>query len=234
VTFSLIASLVDFATTLMTVIGLPGLFALMAISVFGFSPIPTEVILPLAGFLVFDGNFSFAWAMTASMAGTMVGAYAGYAVGLWWRDRITGIGLGRLRIEASHLERVDRFFAQHGEAAVFLFRMVPVFRSYISYPAGTARMEPVRFGVYSFLGALPYTAAFVIAGMALRSNWVVLESFFSILDIPFLILVVAVVVVLLLQVFGVLAPGWPLRRAPSGTPGTSAGEPSPNGRPPSV
>lgn len=230
---SLIATLVNAATTLMTVIGLPGLFALMAISVFGFSPIPTEVILPLAGFLVFDGSFSFAWAMTAAMAGTMVGAYAGYALGLWARDRITGIGLGRLRIEPQHLARVDRFFADHGEAAVFLFRMVPVFRSYISYPAGTARMEPVRFGVYSFFGALPYTAAFVLAGMYLRSNWVVLESLFSILDIPFLVLVAAGVIVLVLQVTGVLAPGWPLRRAVAAPTATPQGEPSGKESPPS-
>lgn len=212
-TFSLIGALVAATTAVMGTIGLPGLFAMMAISVFGFSPIPTEVILPFAGFLVIDGSFSFAWAMTAALAGTMVGAYAGYAVGLWWRDRITGMGLGRLRIEAKHLEMVDRFFAQHGEAAVALFRMVPVLRSYISYPAGTARMEPVRFGVYTLLGSTPYTAAFVLAGMALRSNWVLISSYFQYLDIPFLAIVGAVVVLLALQVAGVLAPGWPPRRA---------------------
>jgi membrane protein DedA with SNARE-associated domain len=234
VSFSLITYFVDLATTVMNAIGLPGLFAMMAISVFGFSPIPTEVILPLAGFLVVDGSFSFAWAMTAAMAGTMVGAYAGYAIGLWWRDRITGLGIGRLRIEAKHLERVDRFFALHGEAAVALFRMVPVFRSYISYPAGTARMEPVRYGVYSFLGSLPYTAAFVVAGMALRSNWVILTSFFQYLDLPLLILVVAVVVVLILQIVGVLAPGWPLRWADRTVPAApTGGPPGEKGFPPS-
>jgi membrane protein DedA with SNARE-associated domain len=234
VTFDLIVALVNATTVVMTTIGLPGLFALMAISVFGFSPIPTEVILPFAGFLVFDGTFSFPWAMVAAMAGTMVGAYAGYAVGLWWRDRITGIGIGHLRIAPKHLEQVDRFFAQHGEAAVALFRMVPVIRSYISYPAGTARMEPVRFGVYTFLGSLPYTAAFVVAGMVLRSNWVLLTGYFQILDIPILLLVVAIVVVLALQVAGVLEPGWPLRRARAPAMEAELGAPPPeNGPPPS-
>lgn len=229
--FSLIEALLNALTVVMGAIGLPGLFALMAVSVFGLSPIPTEVILPFAGFLVVDGSFSFAWAMTASMAGTMVGAYAGYAVGLWWRDRITGIGIGRLRVEAKHLERVDRFFAQHGEAAVALFRMVPVFRSYISYPAGTARMEPIRFGVYTFVGATPYTAAFVLAGMQLRQNWVVLNSFFQFLDIPFLVVVAAAVAYFLLQIVGVVEPGWPPRwshdRRKGAMKNTSPTEPRP-------
>lgn len=232
-TFDLIASLVNATTVVMTAIGLPGLFALMAISVFGFSPIPTEVILPFAGFLVVDGAFSFPWAMVAAMAGTMVGAYAGYAVGLWWRDRITGIGIGHLRIAPKHLEQVDRFFAQHGEAAVALFRNVPVIRSYISYPAGTARMEPVRFGVYTFVGSLPYTAAFVVAGMVLKSNWVLLTGYFQFLDIPFLVLVVAVVAVLILQIAGVLEPGWPLRRPRAPGSESPSGAASPKNGPPS-
>jgi membrane protein DedA with SNARE-associated domain len=213
VTFSLIEAVVNAATVVMSTIGLPGLFALMALSVFGLSPIPAELILPLAGFLVFDGAFSFGWALAVSLVGTMVGAYAGYAVGRWWRDRITGIGVGHLRIEARHLEWMDRFFARYGELAVALLRNVPVVRSYISYPAGTARMEPVRYGVYTLLGATPYTVALIWAGMALRSNWVVLAGYFQLLDLPLLAVIVAVVLYLGLQVAGVLAPGWPPRRA---------------------
>lgn len=225
-TFSLIGTLVDITTAVMTTIGLPGLFAMMAVSVFGFSPVPTEVILPFAGFLVVDGTFSFAWVMTAALAGTMVGAYAGYAVGLWWRDRITGMGIGHLRLEPKHLEQVDRFFAKHGEAAVLLFRNVPVVRSYISYPAGTARMEPVRYGVYTLIGSTPYTAAFVVAGMALRSNWLVISSYFQVFDVVLLVLVVMVVVWLVLQVVGVLQPGWPPRRAHAPTPAEKTPPPS--------
>lgn len=211
--FSVIDAVMNAATVVLSTIGLPGLFALMAFSVFGLSPIPAELILPLAGFLVADGSFSFGWALTVSLLGTMVGAYAGYAVGRWWRDRITGIGLGRLRIEARHLERMDRFFVRYGELAVGLFRLVPVIRSYISYPAGTSRMEPVRYGVYTFVGSVPYTVGLIWAGMVLRSNWVVLAGYLQLLDLPFLGLIVAVVVYLGLQVAGVLAPGWPPRRA---------------------
>jgi len=234
VTFPLIEDVIGAATFVMSTIGLPGLFFLMALSVFGFSPIPAEFILPLAGFLVADGTFSFGWAVGVSLAATMVGAYAGYAVGLWWRDRITGIGLGRLRIEASHLAWMDRFFARYGEATVAIARNVPVIRSYISYPAGTAKMEPVRYGVYTLLGSTPYTVALIWAGMVLRSDWVVLASYFQLFDLPILLAILAVVVYLGLQVVGVLAPGWPPRRARPQAPTDQAGGSPPESSPPST
>jgi membrane protein DedA with SNARE-associated domain len=233
VTFSLIEAVVNAATFVMGTIGLPGLLALMALSVFGLSPIPGELILPLAGFLVADGTFSFGAALIVALVGQMAGAYAGYAIGRWWRDRITGIGLGHLRIEAKYLERMDRFFVRYGELAVGLFRLVPVIRSYISYPAGTARMEPVRYGLYTLLGCIPYTVVLLWAGMMLRSNWVVLASYLQLLDLPFLVLVVAVVVYLLLQVFGILAPGWPPRRARPPARNSAAPRASPPPSPPS-
>lgn len=231
-TFSLIGSVVDVITTVMTTIGLPGLLALMVVSMIGVAPIPAEVILPFAGFLVANGTFSFGWALTAALAGTMIGAYAAYAVGLWWRDRITGLGIGHLRLEARTLERMDRFFARRGEITVALLRLVPVVRTYISYPAGTARMEPFRFGVYTLAGAIPYTVALIYAGMLLRSNWVLLSSYLQLFDVPVLVLVLAVVAYLVLQIVGVLEPGWPPRRTRSPRSRTPSGG-APAGPPPS-
>jgi membrane protein DedA with SNARE-associated domain len=218
VSFSLVGSLVDFVTTVMTTVGIPGLLALMVASSFGFPPVPCEVVLPFAGFLVADGTFSFGWAVTGALAGILIGAFAAYAVGRWWRDRITRIGIGRMRLEPKHLEQVDRFFARRGQVAVALFRNVPVILSYISYPAGTARMNPVRFGVYTLVGSVPYTLALIYAGIVLRSDWSVVTSYFAYLDFPLIALVAAVVVYLLLQVAGVLAPGWPPRRVRAKAP----------------
>ena len=228
--FSLIGAVVDIVTTVMSTIGLPGLLALMVLSMVGITPIPCEVILPFAGFLVADGTFSFAWALTAAMAGTMIGAYIAYAVGLWWRDRVTGIGIGRLRLEPKYLDWIDRYFARRGEITVALFRLLPVIRTYISYPAGTARMEPVRFGVYTLVGAIPYTVVLIYAGMLLRSNWVVLSSWFQLLDLPLIVLVLAFVVYLVLLTVGVLQPGWPPRRAPPNAPPTSPPTSPPSSR----
>ncbi len=221
-TFSVVESLVNLVVWVLTTVGLPGLLALMVASSFGFPPVPSEAILPFTGFLIADGTFSLGWALAATFAGILIGSYAAYAVGRWWRDRITRIGVGRLRLEPRHLERVDRFFARHGESAVAIFRNVPVLLSYISYPAGTARMSPTRFGVYTLVGSLPYTLAFIYAGFVLRSNWVTVSSYFAYLDIPFFALLAFVVVYLVLQVAGVLAPGWPPRRAHRAGPTASA------------
>jgi membrane protein DedA with SNARE-associated domain len=211
--FSLIGSVSDFIVTVLRTVGLPGLLALMAVESFGLPPIPSEVILPFTGFLVADGTFSFAGATAVALIGGLIGAYAAYAAGRWWRDRITGLGIGRLRLESRHLERVDRYFARRGEATVGLARLVPVIRSYISYPAGAARMEPVRFGVYTLLGATPFVVGFIYAGMVLGPNWSAVSSDLAVLNLPLVALLLIVVAFFALQIVGVLAPGWPPRRA---------------------
>lgn len=231
-TFSIIGSVADVITLVLTTIGLTGVFGLMAVESFGIPPVPSEVILPFTGFLVASGTFSLAGALTAALAGGLVGSYAGYAVGRWWRHRITGLGFGRLRLDARHLERMDRYFARRGEVTVGVARLLPVVRSYISYPAGTARMAPVRFGVYTLVGSIPFTVGLIYAGMVLRSDWTVVSSYFSALDYVLVALVALVVLFILLQVVGVLAPGWPPRRAQRTSPATAEpGAPPPPSAP---
>ena len=220
--FSFIGSVSDVVVTVLQTIGLPGLLALMAVESFGLPPLPSEVILPFAGFLVADGTFPFTAAVVVAVLGGLIGAYAAYAVGRWWRHRITRLGIGRLRLEPRHLERVDRYFARHGESTVALSRLIPVIRAYISYPAGSAKMEPVRFGLFTALGATPFAVAFIYAGMMLKSNWSAVSSTLAYLNYPLIAVVVFVIVYLALQVAGVLAPGWPPRRATAPTPDPAA------------
>ncbi len=226
--FSIVGSVANVITNILTVIGLPGLFALMAVESFGIPPVPSEVILPFSGFLVAEGTFSLGGALGVSLLGGLVGSFAAYAIGRWWRHRITGLGIGRLRLEPRHLERVDRYFARRGEVTVGVARLLPVIRSYISYPAGSAEMPPVRFGVYTLLGSIPFTLGLIYAGMVLRSDWTVVSNYLNYLNYPLLALVALVVLLLLLQVAGVLAPGWPPRRAerPSPPPAPPASPPS--------
>ncbi|MGD0249305.1 MAG: hypothetical protein ABSB97_00200, partial [Thermoplasmata archaeon] len=91
-TFSLIGSVVDIITTILTTVGLPGLFALMVVESIGIPPIPSEVVLPFTGFLVAEGTFSLGGSLAVALAGGLVGSFTAYAIGRWWRERITGLG----------------------------------------------------------------------------------------------------------------------------------------------
>jgi membrane protein DedA with SNARE-associated domain len=221
VTFSFVGSSVELITLVMGALGLPGLFALMTVESFGIPPIPSEVILPFAGFLVADGTFSFGAAFSVSVAGSIVGAFAAYAVGRWWRSRLVGLGVGALELRAQDLDRVDRWFARHGEATVTLARFVPLFRSYISYPAGTARMSPTRFGLYTLLGTVPWNLGLLYAGVVLGSHWTVIVGFVQPFDLVIAGLVVAAVVYLGLVAARVITRDWPPRRVPRTTPAPS-------------
>jgi membrane protein DedA with SNARE-associated domain len=226
--FSLVGEVVNLIVWILQTIGLPGLFVLMMVESFGIPPIPSEVILTFSGFLVAEGIFPLPGTIAVALVGGLVGAYVAYAFGRWGREKITGIGLGALRIEPSHLERMDRWFARHGEVTVALARLVPVVRSYISYPAGTARMEPVRFGVYTTVGSAPFVLVLLYAGIVLRSRWATITSYFTLLDYVFGALVGVAVVYLALLVLGWVEPGWPPHaRHRSGSPPPDAVVPPP-------
>ncbi len=210
--FSLVGSVIDLIVTILSVLGLGGLFALMVVESFGIPPLPSEVILPFAGFLVASGTFPLVPTIALAIGGAIAGSCIAYAVGRWWRDRITGLGIGSLRLEPRHLERMDRYFAEKGEVTVAVARVIPVIRAYISYPAGTARMSPARFLGFTLLGSTPFVLALVYAGMLLRSDWAVVTSYFEYLDYAIFALIAVVVGYVILQVAGVLAPGWPPRR----------------------
>lgn len=202
--FSIVEAIVNAITTVLTTVGLPGLFALMVVESFGFPFVPSEVVLPFSGFLVVEGVFPFWGALGAALLGDLCGALLGYAIGRGWRHRLSGLGIGHFRIDAQHLDRMDRFFARRGEAAVVAARMVPVLRGYISYPAGTARMHPARFVAFTLVGSTPFALGFIYAGMVLRSDWNVISQWFQVLDIAFIGVVVAILLYLVLCAIGVL------------------------------
>src|SRR5215469_5452129 len=106
---------------------------------------------------------------------------------------------------------MDRWFAKPGEALVIGAGLLPTARSYVSYPAGTARMEPVRFGVYTLIGATPFTLALMYVGIVLGQNWSAILPWFHLLDDVVLVAIVVVGVYLVLRWRGKLSEGWPPR-----------------------
>jgi len=229
VTFSLVGSIAATIIYVLTAVGLTGLFALMVVESFGIPPIPSEIILPFTGYLVVTGVFPLLPAIALALVGGLVGSFAAYAVGRWWRARITGVGFGPFRLEERHLARVDRWFDQHGEGTVLFARMVPVVRSYVSYPAGSARMSPARFGVFTLLGTTPFTLALIYAGIVLGAHWRVVEGTFQYLDYLLIALLIAAVVYFLVIYFERIrkADAAAAASAPTGTPPPASPPPSP-------
>lgn len=223
----LIETVVSAITWLMMAGGLAALVALMTVESFGIPPLPSEIILPFAGFLIAEGTFSWPGAFFAALLGGVLGSFVAYAVGRWGRHLLAR-PTGRLRLDPKHLALVDDWFRRHGEGTVLVSRMLPIVRSYVSYPAGTARMEPVRFGIYTAIGATPFTLGLLYAGFLLRSNWGILEPYFRIADYVGAVVIVGGLVYLGLRWRNVIRPGWPPRRMrPASAPPPPAPSPPP-------
>ena len=143
-------------------------------------PIPSELVLPFAGFLVGTGAavepltgqpWSYWLVVLTGTLGATIGALVAYAIGAWGGRPVIQRWGRYVGITGADLDRAEAFFARHGEAASFFGRMVPVIRSLVSFAAGVARMPLGRFIVFSFLGSLPFTALLVFAGVQLGANW---------------------------------------------------------------
>ncbi|MBA2700593.1 MAG: DedA family protein [Chloroflexi bacterium] len=143
-------------------------------------PIPSELVLPFAGFLVGDGTaiepltgqpWSYWLVVLAGTLGATAGALVAYGIGAWGGRPILERWGRYLGISSADLDRAEGFFARHGEAASFFGRMLPVIRSLVSFAAGIARMPLLKFSLFTFLGSLPFTAVLVYAGLQLGANW---------------------------------------------------------------
>jgi membrane protein DedA with SNARE-associated domain len=144
-------------------------------------PIPSELVLPFAGFLVGEAAaiepltgqpWNYWLTVLAGTLGATAGALVAYGIGAWGGRPIIERWGRYVGITATDLDRAERFFDRHGDAASFIGRLIPVIRSLVSFAAGVARMPLGRFTLFSFLGSLPWTALLVFAGMQLGSNWV--------------------------------------------------------------
>ncbi|MGJ7439852.1 DedA family protein [Aquipuribacter sp. MA13-6] len=160
-----------------------------------FPPIPSEVVLPLAGLAASQGSFSLLSAILWTTAGSLVGALALYRVGAAvGRDRVVAFA-GRLPlVDARDVEVAERWFVRHGYAAVFFGRMLPIIRSAISVPAGVERMPVGRFVLYTTAGSGIWNTTFVVAGYTLGENWSLVEQYATVLQRVVVAAVVALVV----------------------------------------
>ncbi|MFE2216697.1 DedA family protein [Streptomyces canus] len=164
-------SAIDWVNGLMDTLGAPGAGIAIALENL-FPPIPSEAILPLAGFAASTGRLSLVGVLLWTTAGSVIGALALYGVGaLLGRDRTVALAARLPLVKVSDIERTEAWFLRHGTKAVFFGRMIPVFRSLVSIPAGVERMPLPVFLTLTTLGSALWNTAFVLAGHALGANW---------------------------------------------------------------
>lgn len=134
-------------------------------------PIPSEVVVPYGGFLAAQGHVALWQVVVVATAANLLGSTIAYAAGRYG-GRAIFLRYGKyVLMSEHHLELADRWFERRGETTVFLTRMMPGVRTFISVPAGVSRMPYLRFAVYSALGAIPWNAALAYLGWVFGSNW---------------------------------------------------------------
>ena len=170
----LLGTLADFAIKLVSDLGYPGIVLAMAVENL-FPPIPSEAVMPMAGYLSTTGRFNLGLTIISGVLGSLIGAIALYYIGVWagnlafkkFLDRY-----GRFFMTTSKdLEAAERWFEKRGEKSVLVCRMIPIVRSVISIPAGFIRMPMKKFMVFTTIGTIAWTTLLTIVGAVLGENW---------------------------------------------------------------
>jgi len=189
-----LSGIAQWAVDLMETVGAPGAGLAIALENL-FPPLPSEVILPLAGFTASRGTFGLAEALVWTTVGSIIGAFLLYGVGaLLGRDRMRAVAAKIPLVDVADVDRTEAWFGRHGSKAVFFGRMIPVFRSLISIPAGIERMPVWKFLLLTTAGSLIWNTIFVLSGFYLGENWHIVENYADVFQ-KIVIAVVAVAVV---------------------------------------
>ena len=178
----ILEALAGFVISVISTLGLPGIVLLMAIES-ACIPLPSEVIMPFSGYLVFLGEYSLWSVGLAGAFGCVVGSVPAYYLGMYGGRPLIE-KYGRYILMSRHdLDLADRWFSRHGEATVFFARLLPVIRTFIAFPAGVARMDMKRFIGYTFAGSLPWCLGLAYVGMKLGERWPMLKGYFHKFDL---------------------------------------------------
>lgn len=179
---SLTQGIADWATHLLETTGYWGLIFLMALESM-IAPIPSEAVMPFAGFLIVEGTFSWAGVVVFSTIGSIIGSLISYYLG-YWGGRPVVLKVGKyFLLDKSHLEATEKYFTKKGEITILIARFIPVVRHLISIPAGLAKMNIWKFLIYTVIGASCWNTMLAVAGYYLKNNWNSLMKYSHTIDI---------------------------------------------------
>lgn len=184
--------IVNAATDFISSTGLPAVFLLMALES-ACIPVPSEAVMLFAGFSVSNGDLTLVGIVVAGVLGNLVGSWVAYAAGYY--GRLDLLEKNRLvHVNPQHLAKADEWFERYGDATVFFSRMLPIVRTFISLPAGVARMPFWRFSILTLAGCVPWVTMLALVGRAVGDNWEEWREHLHYLDYAVLAAVVALVV----------------------------------------
>lgn len=166
----IIAALSAFIISVISAGGYLGIALLMAIES-ACIPLPSEIIMPFSGYLVYVGRFKLLWVATVGALGCNLGSAVAYAVGYYGGRPLVEKYGSYILLSRHELDWADRFFARYGNITVFVSRLLPVVRTFIALPAGVARMKQAKFHFYTFVGSWPWCLGLAYVGMKLGQRW---------------------------------------------------------------
>lgn len=186
---NIITVLAQFIINTISQTGYFGVALLMAVESANI-PLPSEIIMPFSGFLVFKGQFSL-WAVAFwGAVGNLLGSIFSYYLGAYGGRPLVEKYGKYILISHRDLDLADRWFKKYGEITVFFSRMLPVVRTFISFPAGISKMNLMRFSIYSFLGSLPWSLFLAYLGLKMGENWEGLRLYFRRFDVLILVIII--------------------------------------------
>jgi membrane protein DedA with SNARE-associated domain len=195
---SITDKLVEFATNVVGDLGLAGI-ALLMVPESACVPIPSEATMLFAGFNVSNGRYSLVAAVAVALAANVVGSWIAYAVGYYGRIDVLERHGHKLHIKPSHLAWADRWFQRYGDATVFFARLLPVIRTFISLPAGVARMPFWRFTLFTVAGCIPWVFLLAFIGKQAGDRWSSWKDNLHYVDYAVVALVLAGIALLVLR-----------------------------------
>ena len=187
--------IVEFAVNVVGDLGLPGIFLLMTLES-ACIPIPSEATMLFAGFNVAEGEYGLWAAVLVGTFANLVGSWIAYAIGYYGRVDVLEKHGKKLHIKPSHLQWADRWFERYGAPAVFFSRMLPIIRTFISLPAGVARMPFWKFSVLTLAGCVPWIFMLAFVGQKAAENWTSWKDSLHYVDYTVAVLIVLGVVYL--------------------------------------
>ncbi len=193
---NIIETLIHFVIVVIERLGYGGVFIGMTLESTGL-PLPSEVIMVFAGYVVWEGRLTLVGITIAGTLGCLTGSLIAYGIGAYGGRPLLERYGKYVFIRKSELDRAEQWFAKHGESAVFISRMLPIVRTVISYPAGIVRMDVKRFSLYTALGSLPVCFVFAYVGAALGPHWEDIRGLLRYFNIAALLAVVVIIAYLI-------------------------------------